>query len=214
MSPGSNTESYPAFAHIELRKNPGKNLNQSLMLAGSEFQSLGRAIVKEDEYEEVRWDAREGPRPTSRLLASRPHAEAEVDDHPTSMETVLKLRCALREKRPGKIILQHDNDWSHTDRVTVEKIRTFGWETLPQSPYSPDLAPSDYHLFSSVKEQLRGQRYETLEDIQKAVRQCLFGKMKRTSKAREFSNLHNSGKNVCKEMETMLKSDRKACRFR
>ncbi|KAJ4434521.1 hypothetical protein ANN_23083 [Periplaneta americana] len=31
-------------------------------------------------------DAREGPRPTSRLLASRPHAEAEVDDHPTRME--------------------------------------------------------------------------------------------------------------------------------
>ncbi|KAJ4427965.1 hypothetical protein ANN_23978 [Periplaneta americana] len=27
MSPGSNTESYPAFAHIELRENPGKNLN-------------------------------------------------------------------------------------------------------------------------------------------------------------------------------------------
>ncbi|KAJ4428741.1 hypothetical protein ANN_25734 [Periplaneta americana] len=26
------------------------------MLAGNEFQSLGRAIVKEDEYEEVRWD--------------------------------------------------------------------------------------------------------------------------------------------------------------
>ncbi|KAJ4449622.1 hypothetical protein ANN_01025 [Periplaneta americana] len=30
--------------------------DQSLMLAGNEFQSLGRAIVKEDEYEEVRWD--------------------------------------------------------------------------------------------------------------------------------------------------------------
>ncbi|KAJ4443756.1 hypothetical protein ANN_05534 [Periplaneta americana] len=29
---------------------------KSLMLAGSEFQSLGKAIVKEDEYEEVRWD--------------------------------------------------------------------------------------------------------------------------------------------------------------
>ncbi|KAJ4435524.1 Unconventional myosin-Ie [Periplaneta americana] len=27
------------------------------MLAGSKFQSLGRAIVKEDEYEDVRWDA-------------------------------------------------------------------------------------------------------------------------------------------------------------
>ncbi|KAJ4430209.1 hypothetical protein ANN_22419 [Periplaneta americana] len=28
MSPGSNTVSYPAFAHIGLRENPGKNLNQ------------------------------------------------------------------------------------------------------------------------------------------------------------------------------------------
>ncbi|KAJ4434899.1 hypothetical protein ANN_23470 [Periplaneta americana] len=32
------------------------NESRSLMLAGNEFQSLGRAIVKEDEYEEVRWD--------------------------------------------------------------------------------------------------------------------------------------------------------------
>ncbi|KAJ4450658.1 hypothetical protein ANN_02087 [Periplaneta americana] len=29
MSPGSSTESYPAFARIGLRENPGKNLNQS-----------------------------------------------------------------------------------------------------------------------------------------------------------------------------------------
>ncbi|KAJ4433619.1 hypothetical protein ANN_15929 [Periplaneta americana] len=28
MSPGSSTETYPAFAHIGLRENPGKNLNQ------------------------------------------------------------------------------------------------------------------------------------------------------------------------------------------
>ncbi|KAJ4448460.1 hypothetical protein ANN_10476 [Periplaneta americana] len=28
MNPGSSTESYPAFAHIGLRENPGKNLNQ------------------------------------------------------------------------------------------------------------------------------------------------------------------------------------------
>ncbi|KAJ4442032.1 hypothetical protein ANN_11896 [Periplaneta americana] len=28
MSPGSSTDGYPAFAHIGLRENPGKNLNQ------------------------------------------------------------------------------------------------------------------------------------------------------------------------------------------
>ncbi|KAJ4443702.1 hypothetical protein ANN_05377 [Periplaneta americana] len=30
MGPGSNTGSYPAFAHIGLRENPGKNLNQNM----------------------------------------------------------------------------------------------------------------------------------------------------------------------------------------
>ena len=30
-----------------------------------------------------------------------------------------------------------------------------------------------YHLFGFVKDQLRGQRYETMEAIQKAVCQCL-----------------------------------------
>ncbi|KAJ4439254.1 hypothetical protein ANN_07374 [Periplaneta americana] len=30
MSPGSSTESYPAFARIGLRENPGKNLNQGI----------------------------------------------------------------------------------------------------------------------------------------------------------------------------------------
>ncbi|KAJ4431588.1 hypothetical protein ANN_20187 [Periplaneta americana] len=29
MSPGSNTESYPAFARIGLKENPGKTLNQT-----------------------------------------------------------------------------------------------------------------------------------------------------------------------------------------
>jgi len=46
------------------------------------------------------------------------------------------------------------------------------WEVLPNPSYSPDLAPSDHHLFGFVTDQLRG-RYETTEAIQKAVRQSL-----------------------------------------
>ncbi|KAJ4451241.1 hypothetical protein ANN_02702 [Periplaneta americana] len=72
---------------------------------------------------------------------------------------------------------------------------------------NPDLAPSDYHLSGSVKEQLRGQRYETLEDIRKAVRQCL-----REDETDFYSKgifkLTEWRKNVCKEMETMLKTRR------
>ena len=61
----------------------------------------------------------------------------------------------------------------HAACLTSEAIAKMGWEVLPHPSYSPDLAPSDYHLFGSVKDQLRGQRYETTEAIQKAVRQCL-----------------------------------------
>ena len=38
---------------------------------------------------------------------------------------------------------------------------------------SPDLAPSEYHVFGFVKNQMRGQHYETKDAQQTAVRQCL-----------------------------------------
>jgi len=90
------------------------------------------------------------------------------------VQTLHKLRRALRDKRPGRnIIILHDNVCPHSARLTSEAISKMGWEVLPHPSYSPDLTPSDYHLFGFVKDQLRGQRYETMEAIQKAVRQCL-----------------------------------------
>jgi len=51
-------------------------------------------------------------------------------------------------------------------------MKNMGWEVLPHPPYSPDLAPSDYHLFGFVKNQMRGQNYETKGALQTAARQC------------------------------------------
>ncbi|KAJ4435397.1 hypothetical protein ANN_18012 [Periplaneta americana] len=45
MSPGSNTESYPAFAHIGLRENPGKKLNQDRLCSPG-----GRCVGKWKQY--------------------------------------------------------------------------------------------------------------------------------------------------------------------
>ena len=91
------------------------------------------------------------------------------------VQTLHKPRRALRDKRSGRnIIILHDNARPHTARLTSETTAKMGWEVLPHHSYSPDLAPSDYHLFGFVKDQLRGQRYETTEAIQKAVRQCLW----------------------------------------
>ena len=40
-----------------------------------------------------------------------------------------------------------------------------GIKTVPQPPYSPDLAPCDFWLFPN----LRGCRYETIEEKKEAV---------------------------------------------
>ena len=40
-----------------------------------------------------------------------------------------------------------------------------GINTVPHSPYSPDLAPCDFWLFPK----LRGCRYERIEDMKEAV---------------------------------------------
>ena len=40
-----------------------------------------------------------------------------------------------------------------------------GIKTVPQPPYSPDLAPCDFWLFPK----LRGCRYETTEEMEEAV---------------------------------------------
>ena len=38
-----------------------------------------------------------------------------------------------------------------------------GIKTVPQPPYSSDVAPCDFWLFPKLKEKLRGYRYETIE---------------------------------------------------
>ena len=40
-----------------------------------------------------------------------------------------------------------------------------GMKTVPQPPFSPDLAPCDFWLFPK----LRGCRYETIEEMKEAV---------------------------------------------
>jgi histone-lysine N-methyltransferase SETMAR len=40
---------------------------------------------------------------------------------------------------------------------------------LNHPPNSPDLSPLDYFLFPKVKLQLKGSRFDTIEEIQKAV---------------------------------------------
>jgi len=79
-------------------------------------------------------------------------------------ETVRKLRRAIQNKRRGMpssgIVLLHDNARPHTAARTAQLLQQFRWEVFDHPPYSPDLEPSDYHLFMHLKKWLASQSYE------------------------------------------------------
>jgi predicted amidophosphoribosyltransferase len=47
------------------------------------------------------------------------------------------------------------------------------FECLPHPPYSPDLAPSDYHRFGPLKEAMGGKKFRSDEEVQQAVHEWL-----------------------------------------
>jgi len=88
--------------------------------------------------------------------------------------TLDKLRMAIRKRRPrllsDGVILLHDNATPHTAAHTREWLDRHNWEILEHPPHSPDLAPSDFHLFGPLKRHLSGQCFKTDEDIKEAVK--------------------------------------------
>jgi len=92
-------------------------------------------------------------------------------------ETLRKLRRAIQNKRRGKlsekVLLIHDNARPHTAIHTRELLEGFRWEVFDHPPYSPDLAPSDFHLFPAMKTWLATQRFDTDEELHSGVNQWL-----------------------------------------
>lgn len=77
----------------------------------------------------------------------------------TYCETLKKLRRAIENKRRGMltsgVVLLHDN--------TQALLQKFHWDLFDHSPYSPNLAPSDFHLFFA-DESLAGNTALTCKD--------------------------------------------------
>ena len=56
----------------------------------------------------------------------------------------------------------------------VPHLQNICFHLLNHRPYSPDLAPSDFHLFAYLKRYLRGSRFDTDSDVIASV-VLLFG---------------------------------------
>ena len=67
------------------------------------------------------------------------------------------------------VCLLHDNAWSHSAHVTTVLLEKCKWDILDHLPYSPDLAPSDFHLFLHLKKCLTGKRFDNDDELQEAV---------------------------------------------
>lgn len=87
------------------------------------------------------------------------------------IDQLQKLADAMREKRPRRstVHLLHDNARPHTASDTRQKIAELGWHPVAHPPYSPDLAPSDYHLFRPLKHHIHGKKFDNYEDLKMAV---------------------------------------------
>ncbi|KAG5311876.1 MOS1T transposase, partial [Pseudoatta argentina] len=88
---------------------------------------------------------------------------------------LMRLSRALKEKRPlyaqrhDKVILSHDNARPHVAKPVKTYLETLKWEVLPHPPYSPDIAPSDFHLFRSMAHGLADRRFHSYEEAQKWI---------------------------------------------
>jgi len=74
-----------------------------------------------------------------------------------------QLKDILKKQRRGKftkvVLFLHDNVPAHRALATQKKLAYLGFHFLDHSPYSPDLAPSDYYLFPGLKKKLKVRHF-------------------------------------------------------
>jgi histone-lysine N-methyltransferase SETMAR len=84
-----------------------------------------------------------------------------------------QLDSAIRRKRRGFVVFwrvaavcQCPTSYSPSYRAAKSGFKL---EVLPQTPYSSDLALSDFHLFWPLKDALRGRHFRSGEEVKEAA---------------------------------------------
>ena len=82
---------------------------------------------------------------------------------------LVQLKDILKEKCCGKVtkgvLFLHDNAPAHRALATQKKLVYLGFHCLDHPPYSPDLVPSDYHLYPGLKKQLKGHHFSSETEV-------------------------------------------------
>jgi len=93
----------------------------------------------------------------------------------------VQLKDILKEKRRRKVakwvVFLHDNVPAHLALATQKKLAYLGFHCVDHPPYSPDQAPSYYHLFSGLKNQLKGRHFSSDAEVIAAAETWLDGQI-------------------------------------
>jgi histone-lysine N-methyltransferase SETMAR len=82
---------------------------------------------------------------------------------------LVQFKDILNEKHRGKgtkvFLFLHENAPARRALASQKKLAYLGFHYLDHLPYSPDLAPSDYHMFSGLTKQLKTRHFSSEADI-------------------------------------------------
>jgi len=67
------------------------------------------------------------------------------------------------------VCLLHEHARPHSAHVTTALLEKFKWDVLDYPPYSPDIAPSDFHLFLRLKKHLAGKKFDDDDEAQEVM---------------------------------------------
>ena len=84
------------------------------------------------------------------------------------VEVLREFRKKLALLKSAQWHFNQDNAPVHNSILVTDYLTKMCIKTLPQRPYSRDLAPSDFCLFPKPKEKLRDCCYETIEEMKEA----------------------------------------------
>uniref|UniRef100_A0A0N5BM18 HTH_48 domain-containing protein n=1 Tax=Strongyloides papillosus TaxID=174720 RepID=A0A0N5BM18_STREA len=86
----------------------------------------------------------------------------------SNLDKEIKRKRPTLANRKGIILLQ-DNARPHVALKTRKKLDELCYEVLPHPAYSPDVAPSDYHLFLSLQNFLNGRSFRNDDEVKSAL---------------------------------------------
>ena len=85
------------------------------------------------------------------------------------MALLVRLKEEITKKQPQmkkkKLHFPQNNSPCHKSIAIMAKWHELYFELLPHPPYSPDLEPSDYYLFTNLKRILQEKRFGSNDEM-------------------------------------------------